>query len=205
MIHIICTDISGIDEETYKVLYERASLRRRSRADQYRDREDALRCLTAEALLRYALGTCHYTEETWPDGKPYILEQQDFHYNVSHSGRWVVLAWGDRELGVDVEQIRPDSDVAAIGRRFFTEDEQRYILEDPAVSRSRFFEIWTGKESYVKFLGTGMKKAFRSFSVRNLPQDVMRYHRKLDADYSLSLCAAKDDITLRILDLQQLL
>ena len=47
----------------------------------------------------------------------------------------------------------------------FTEDEIRYILEDPDVSRCRFFEIWTGKESYLKLTGQGIFGGMDNFLV----------------------------------------
>lgn len=205
MIHIICTDISCVEETAYKALYKKASPRRRNRADRYRGKADAVRCLTAEALLRYALGTGDFTEEKTPDGKPYIPGKPDFHYNLSHSGSFVVLAFGDSEVGVDVEKIRTDTDIEAIAGRFFSPEEQRYIREDPVQSRCRFFEVWTGKESYVKFLGTGLKKDLTSFSVLSLEPGVRLHQRRLPGDYCLSLCTADDGYLFELLDVQRLI
>ena len=40
-------------------------------------------------------------------------------FNVSHSGEWVVLAFGrDRAIGVDIEQIKKEMDVSAIAARY---------------------------------------------------------------------------------------
>lgn len=204
MIRILCADISGITEAEYQILYERASIQRRIRADRYRSKTDATRCLAADALLRFALGTGDYTEEKEPDGKPYLKEYPDFHYNLSHSGRWVVLAYGDSCLGVDVEEIRMDTDISAISSRFYSPEERHYVLEEPALSRSRFFEVWTGKESYIKFLGTGLKIDLRSFSVLHLPSQVYLYHQKLGEDFSLSLCTTHNDYAFQIMHLSRI-
>lgn len=205
MINIICTDLSGADRQVYEALYHRASFLRRDRADRYRREEDALRCLAAGALLRYALGTDKFTEDKMPNGKPFIREKPDFHFNLSHAGCWVVLAFGDSPVGVDVERIRPETDIASISRRFFAEEEQRYILEDPDQSRSRFFEIWTVKESYIKFLGTGLKTDLTAFSVLNGQPDVRYYHWKLSEGYCLSLCTREEGCERMTVNVQDLL
>lgn len=205
MIRLICADIYGLDEAAYDALYGKASPDRKNRADRYRRREDALRCVTAESLLRFALGSSDFIEEKTPDGKPFIKERPDFHYNLSHSGRWVVIAFGSSEVGVDVEQIREDTDISAIAGRFFSPEEQRYVREEPSQSRSRFFEVWTAKESYVKYLGTGLKKDLTSFSVLNLEPEVRLHQRELPGGYSLSLCTTGDDCLFELLDVQRLL
>lgn len=205
MIRVLCMDISGLDEADYRKLYEKASLERKSRADRYRRQEDALRCVTADALLCFALGTDAYTVKTTRDGKPFMKGRADFYYNLSHSGRWVVLAFGDSEVGVDVEQIRTDTDIEAIASRFFSPEEQRYVLEDPAQSRCRFFEVWTEKESYVKYLGTGLKKCMPSFSVLSLKSEVRFHQRELPGGYCLSLCTTEDDYLFELLNMQRLM
>lgn len=205
MIQVICTDISGLTSSDYQVLYEKSSNERRTRADRYRRRTDAFRGVTADGLLRYVLGTSDYTVEKTASGKPFIKGRKDFHYNLTHSGNWVVLAFGDSEIGVDVEKICADTDIETIASRFFSSEEQQYIWEEPAQSRCRFFEIWTGKESYLKYLGTGLRQDLTSFSVLSLNSTVQLHHRKLDDTHCLSLCTTCDDFLLELLDVQRLL
>ena len=204
MIQILCADISGADENTFRALYEKASPQRRQRADGYRRREDALRCLAGEALLRHVLGTGQFTVEKAENGKPFLSGREDFHFNLSHADHWVVLAWGGTPVGVDVEKIRPDTDIAAVSRRFFHPQEQRSIREAPDMGR-RFFEIWTAKESYLKYLGTGLKTDLRSFSVMSLPPQLHLHQRSLKGDCVLSLCAEDESCTLEQLPVQALL
>lgn len=205
MIRILCADISGLEAEAYEKLYNQATRERQARADRYRRREDALRCVTADALLRFVLGGGVYTVEKTQEGKPHISGKPDFHFNLSHSGRWVVIAWGDSPVGVDVEKIREDTDIRMIASRFFTPEEQQYLRQTPEESRRRFFEIWTRKESCVKYWGTGLKRALNSFSVLQ-PEKALRFYTEtLPGGYLLSLCCkeAADPITL--LDARQLL
>ncbi len=52
------------------------------------------------------------------NGKPSMADS-DVEFNVSHSGEWVVLGFGrNRNIGVDVEQIKWDMDVIGVADRF---------------------------------------------------------------------------------------
>lgn len=204
MTRVICTDISKL-ESAYPALYAAASAERRQRADRYRRKEDALRCLAAGALLRRALGTAEYTAAKGPFGKPYIKGNNRFHYNLSHSGHWVAIAYGNAEVGIDVEKICMDPGKEEIARRYFTPDEQVYVFDTKALAPQRFFEVWTGKESYLKYLGTGLQKDLASFSIFSLEPEVQLYRRTLPGGYSLTLCTTDDNYLFELLDAQQLL
>lgn len=204
MIQVLCVDLSSADEGTYNRLYGQASPARKARADRYRRREDALRCVAADALLRRILGTDYCRMEKTADGKPFLPERPDFHFNLSHSGNWAVIAWGSCEVGVDVEAFCEHTNMEAITRRFFAEEEQRYIFAEESHRRERFFEIWTGKESYLKYLGTGLKKDLTSFSVLSLEQGIRMNRKKLPDGSWLSLCATENDVSWEMMDVRHL-
>ena len=204
MTRVLCAEISKL-EPAYPTLYAAASLERRHRADRYRRKEDALRCLAAGVLLQYAVGTAEYIITKGPFGKPYIKENNSFHYNLSHSGNWVVIAYGDTEVGIDVEKICMDAGKEEIARRYFTPDEQAYVFNEKELAPQRFFEVWTGKESYLKYLGTGLQKNLASFSIFSLEPEVRLFHRCLPGGYSLTLCTSDDNYLFELLDAQRLL
>ena len=191
MIRLYCCSLSGCDSHTEERLYRLASPQRQIRADRYRKREDRLRCLIGEALLRYTVGPC--TVESGPQGKPYLPEHPEVHFNLSHSGSWVVLAIGDREVGVDVERTDRPMDRAALSKRHFTPEEQEHPDD--------FFAIWTAKESYLKYLGVGLTEALNGFCV--LPgqesDGVRFYHMKPDDSHCLTLCVPIDEKTIETL------
>ena len=84
-------------------------------------------------------------------------------FNVSHSGAigLIAVAEGDRRVGVDVEQVRPDTDFRALAARFFHPDEARAIGD----RRDAFFRCWTRKEAVVKALGRGLAHPLDRFVV----------------------------------------
>ncbi len=193
MVHLYCWNITGAD---YNALYAKASPARQTRAAGYLQREDSLRCLAGEALLRYALrqalGMTAFTLEADPQGKPRVVEAEGFHFNLSHSGPWVVLAWGDSPVGVDVERPRPQAKTEALARRFFTPEEQDYVLCRQEGREQRFLEIWTGKESYLKYLGTGLQRPLASFNVLALAEK--RHTMVLEDGSVVTLCCRDGDI-----------
>lgn len=208
MAAVLCFDITHMTEADYAALYARAEEARRQRADRCRRREDAFRTIVSDALLRYAaaavLGLGEITVAHTPQGKPYLREREDFCFNLSHSGRWAVLAYGSGGIGVDIEKIAMDEKKKALARRHFTPGEQDYIFQaEPDRQGVRFFEIWTAKESYLKFLGTGLTRPLSSFDVLTLPEP-NRYGCMLGEDYYLSLYTREEGYSLEELSPEQL-
>lgn len=194
MIQIGYVDLTLLDEGVYQRLYDRAGPHRRQRADRYLRREDALRCIAADALLRYVLrrtlGTDRVETAVTAEGKPFLRDRKDFHFNLSHSGHWVVIAWGCHPVGIDVEMIRMDESKLQLARRFFASDEQDWLFAAPEQERSlRFFEIWTRKESYLKYLGTGINRSLNSFSVLNPRALEVTFRSEPLEDAMLTLCS----------------
>lgn len=55
--------------------------------------------------------------QTEGNGKPVVRHIPSFHFNLSHSGDWVVCAIDDAPVGIDIEEIKPID--LAIAKRFF--------------------------------------------------------------------------------------
>src|SRR5688572_28550058 len=50
-----------------------------------------------------------------PFGKPYLVEGSDVHFNLSHSGKWALIAVSEgAEVGVDLENVRRPDDLPAV-------------------------------------------------------------------------------------------
>lgn len=200
MVTVYCLDISNVTVLEEAWLYAHASPERRTRAKIFRKREGALRCLAGETLLRRALGTNDYTLERHKAGKPGVRGREDFHFNISHAGSWVVLAFGDSPVGVDVEVPRGKIPIQRFAARFFAPEEQKFVAENA----ERFLQVWTGKESYLKYLGCGIDRKLSSFSVFSLPEEVWLHWRKLPEGCCLCLCTREEEYRLEMLDIRSL-
>lgn len=96
-------------------------------------------------------------------GKPYLTKNSNLHFNLSHSAGAIICAFSIMPVGIDIELVKSYNN--KIVKRYFTEDEQDYIFCNEDNINSRFTEIWTKKEAYVKWLGLGISMPFDSFSV----------------------------------------
>lgn len=203
MTRVLCFSLSQLDGEACNALYARASQSRRAKADAFRREVDKRRCLVGEALLRFSLGGADVTLLTGEFGKPCLKDQPEVHFNISHSGSWVVLALSDRAVGIDIEQLRMDPGKEKLARRFFTETEQAWIFQDDNARGPRFFQIWTAKESFLKYLGTGLSKPLQSFDV--LSMDFPRFFTQTLEDCILTLCTEEDGFELEMVSWDMLL
>lgn len=207
MVQILCVDISRAHEGDYRRLYEKASPERKARAEGFRKQEDALRCVASDALLRMALTD---TFGHWEGhricqtnlGKPFLEGQPQFHFSISHSGAYAALAYGHGELGLDVQVIEEKRVSYAFARRFFTEEETAFLARQSDFAHG-FFRIWTAKESYIKYLGTGLQTPLHSFSVLS-PEEGLHYHWLDLPGASLCLCAKTTEYQFRMLPLTEL-
>ncbi|PFB31338.1 4'-phosphopantetheinyl transferase [Bacillus cereus] len=161
----------NIEQSQYNKLLTKLTHERQCRVKRFRGREDAIRCIFADVLAKYAVhkfSGCKVEEvekRIGKNGKPILIFPKSVHFNVSHAGRWVVCIVDEEPVGIDIEGIQEiDLDIA---KRFFTKDECDYIMQPIKISeqRKRFFQIWTMKECYVKATGEGLSKSLQSFSV----------------------------------------
>ncbi len=148
----------------------------RAHAEGFRNPSDRVRFVTARALLRTLLApelSCEAREirfEVGDHGKPRLHSShpQDLRFNLSHSGRRVVIAlsW-QAEVGVDVEQRSSRRNLSAVAARFFSSDEAHQVLtrRSEAERELAFHTCWCRKEAFVKALGTGISFPLASFTV----------------------------------------
>jgi len=114
-----------------------------------------------------------------PQNKPALAEAMrpaeagrgPLQFNLSHSHGQALYAftWG-REIGVDLEQVRPMPDAESIAGRFFSARDYATFLTLPATQRDEgFFNCWTRKEAYIKALGEGLSHPLDRFDVSLRP------------------------------------
>lgn len=156
------------------------------------------RYVMGRGMLRLLLG--HYLDRPaqaihlayGPQGKPH-LPDGNMPFNLSHSKDLALYAFSlDRQVGIDVEQIRTLEDRDPIAERFFSAPEAAHLLSLDGPDQDRaFFECWTRKEAYIKAIGDGLTYPLDGFevafgpgrvpallSVAANPTEVQRWHLK---------------------------
>lgn len=196
----------GMQEFDRSISY--ISAERRNQMNRFVRKEDAHRSLFGELLTRSVIcgelgllnQEVHFAKNDY--GKPMLLGHEEFHFNVSHSGCWVVMIRGQSTVGVDIEQIQ-ETDLE-IARRFFSPLEYKDLMSRPESERNTYFyDLWTLKESYIKALGTGLSTSLDSFSIRLKENDQFMLEPngescqftqfEIDPAYKLSACSLGND------------
>jgi 4'-phosphopantetheinyl transferase len=123
-------------------------------------------------------------------GKPALRSgwsQSGVQFNVSHSHGTVLFAFAvARQVGVDVELVRPDFAGEKIAERFFSPQEVRELRSLPAaVQDEGFFLCWTRKEAYIKARGEGLQIPLKSFHVSLTPSKPARLQANDSSRWSL--------------------
>jgi 4'-phosphopantetheinyl transferase len=194
-----------IDSDRYNKYTSFLDNNKRERIKKFKNWEDSQRSLLSEIFVRYYL--CNKLKIKNNDlyfefnkyGKPFLKGFKNIHFNISHSGNWIIIVFNNNYIGVDVEKIEKiDYEIAD---RFFTPDEYNFLNSVPKNRGDEiFFELWTMKESYIKAKGLGLSLPLNSFSVIknnkivekivDEEKNIFFYKKyKIDNSYKLSVCS----------------
>lgn len=138
-------------------------------------------------------------------GKPYFQHVHPaLFFNISHSGDYLVVAFSDQEVGVDIERI--GNARMEVARRFFhpVEVDELEGTEEP-LRTVLFFRLWSVKESFLKYVGSGLSAPLSGFRVgcgksgiSIVPEGKERVgvqvrECRLDKNYVCYVCAASPE------------
>ena len=156
----------NIENLNLKKAYGLVSKDRQEKIDFYKfDKDKKLSC-GAYLLLKKLLTDENITDpifETEKYGKAYISNYENIYFNLSHSGKIVLCAISDMEVGADVEYIDPEIDLD-IAKHYFYNEEYTSIMKSYN-PHEEFFKYWVLKESYMKYTGLGMNLELDSFEI----------------------------------------
>ena len=163
MYKFFCVNINDITERESACL----STDRQARANSYVFEKDKKLCLAVgfaldKGLRELGLSESFVSISYKENGKPYLKDHPDVHFNLSHSGELAIAVFSDKEIGCDIEKIRPVND--GVVSKCFTKEEQKYI--NVSLNKDEAFtRIWVYKESFLKAIGCGMTIPMNSFSI----------------------------------------
>jgi 4'-phosphopantetheinyl transferase len=150
----------------------------RSRADRFYFTKDRSSYVICRGTLRILLGryvslppsTLQFQYSGF--GKPSLSENatsigKRIKFNLSHSNEFSLFAFTPgKEVGVDVEFIRPNVIKEEIAERFFSPDETQTLRSLKTEQQAEaFFRCWTRKEAFIKARGDGLSLPLDQFDV----------------------------------------
>lgn len=208
MIRLYYMKLDGdCSKEQSLALYQTLPQKRKEAVDRARNEEVAKKRLYTGAFLQHVLSKetglleeqLHYEYNQW--GKPKLVNAPNVHFNLSHSGEYVVLAVSDHPVGVDVEH--KSKQYLSLAKRCFCKEEYEDILslQDENARRRRFLEYWTMKEAYIKFVGEGMRIPLNSFQFSRGMNGISELEEQelycgtffLQEDYCVSVCGMQQE------------
>ncbi|PDZ15809.1 4'-phosphopantetheinyl transferase superfamily protein [Bacillus wiedmannii] len=142
-------------------------------------------------------------------GKPFVENFSDFHFNLSHSGEWVVCTTANFNVGIDIEKVS-EIEALKLANEFFSEEEFYDISNINSDEQiNYFYDLWTLKESYIKTIGKGLYIPLNSFSIKKesptlisykyIPQNFYFRQYNIEPNYKISACATRDEFPQEII------
>jgi len=177
-----------------------------SKIDSFRFAADKQRSLIGDLIVRK-----FYAKELKVDAfllefdtneheKPFLKNYPKAHFNISHSGEYVVVAFSDCPVGIDIEKNKGNR--LKVARRFFTREEldDLFAFAEEKEQIEYFYQLWTLKESYMKMIGKGISMSLSSFSFQRFYNVFrLRYSSedmgfqfttyKIHPEYACNLCS----------------
>jgi 4'-phosphopantetheinyl transferase len=203
---VYAVDVTGtLDKGIYERLLACVSPEKSARIQRFYREEDRVRGLIADILVRRCIiretGLENQQIEFYTNdyGKPFLKGRDDFQFNLSHSGIWVVGVVDNQPIGIDVETVQPiDLDISA---NYFSPDEHQDLMAQ-GDKFAYFFTLWSLKESYIKIVGKGLSLPLNSFSIKffrpddirikaegQLLEDIFFQQYDIHKDYKMAVCA----------------
>lgn len=157
----------------------------RQRADRFHYERDRRAFTVAHAALRLILS--RYLSASPPElrfcesahGKPSLAGDAGMpplRFNLSHSHELALVAVSrGREVGVDLEWLRPELATRNVAEQYFSAAELTVLraLAGEAWVQG-FFNCWTRKEAYIKARGEGLSMPLDAFDVALAPGEAAR-------------------------------
>lgn len=154
----LCTNLNPYDEATIEDLLKGfdadyvAHVREMKHLQGQKERTIAYKllveCLQECGLYNEKPHIC-YSEK----GQPFLSNYPGLFLSISHCKVAVAVAVSDRPIGIDIESVRAYK--PGLVDRSFSTLEQQEIESSPNRDLS-FTRLWTRKEAYLKFIGTGI-------------------------------------------------
>lgn len=198
-------------QEICNKMIEKLPYERQQKVLHYKRLVDKKLSIISYLLLMYGLKNEYAFSQTANFGykenqKPYLLNNPNVQFNISHCDYCVVVAISKREIGIDVQDfIDYDQRLAEV----VCSKEELDSLNSSDYPEIIFTRYWTLKESYVKMTGEGISEDmihidFSSQSEMTFEKYHSYFQLFYNKNYIISSCSFEPDmpfIRLSLIDL----
>lgn len=195
----------------FENLLKLVSQEKKDRILRFRRYKDSETCLLTDAMVRkLIMEKCNIKNEQITfkkgvNGKPELSKPHiNINFNCSHSENFIVCAMSKMHVGIDIEKIK-NIDMA-IAKRFFSKSEYDDLSKLEMNKQVKYFyDLWTLKESYIKWDGRGLSIPLQDFSFSIKEDKAITFESKvynndcyfkqyfIDDEYKLSICSSESE------------
>ncbi len=163
------------------------------RSDKRKNEKRAGEILLLEALKKENIEVDKKLNYQYQGTKPY-LKDYPYYFNISHSGDKIILAISDQEVGVDIELIKK----RRLSQNLVSMEEMSYFLQiSDDDYESSVIKLWTIKEAFLKYLGTGITKLLKDVTIDDISvklNDISARYKTFKCDnYYISVVSPQED------------
>lgn len=126
------------------------SEKRREKFEKLKQKRDKENCVISYLLLKKALkntGIVNFEIVIGENGKPFLKNNKNIFFNISHTSSGVAVAVDENPVGIDIQDILDVKN--GVIERCFSEKEKEMVFSSVAPEKE-FTRLWTLKESAVK-------------------------------------------------------
>ncbi len=191
---LILDEINKITEEELENDLRLLPEWRRGAAVRFKFLSGKVQCTKAYLLLRRALLEEYRIRDDSEfgygrNGKPYLKNHPDIHFNLSHCKEAVMCAVDDHPIGCDIESITRKPDILLMKKTLsLSEQERVFATENPELE---FMKLWTAKEAVIKLTGEGLARELADLLKNGLPEGLKLSTTTVpEKNYVYSVCHA---------------
>lgn len=204
-------DIDDFNIVDFEKLYNKLSDERKEKVNKYKFMQDKKLSMISYLLLLAALKLEYNIKDDIIFkyniyGKPYLKKYSNIYFNISHCKKGIICALSSNEIGVDIQDFID-----------FDDNILEYIMCNKEINRisksektkKDFINLWTLKESYIKYLGIGLNYDLKSLNFSTFSQGTFKlydchFQLKEYKNYSFSICSHQIE-TIKFLSKAQLI
>ncbi len=182
----------GFCAENFLNFLPKNRLEKYEKLKQKRDKEN---CVISYLLLKKALlnfGIENFEIETDENGKPFLKNNNEIFFNISHTRSGVAVVADKSPVGIDIQDILPVKQ--SVLERCFSDGENELIRSSASPERD-FTRLWALKESAVKFDGTGIVR-LKDFSFEKSEKAFEKYGKFFTTlerkNFFISVCGLRN-------------
>lgn len=99
------------------------------------------------------------------NGKPFLADEEEFFFSLSHSGEYVLCATASFEIGADLQLCEKEVRQSMAERLLTKQEYESYEALPETERKEAFYCAWTIKESSCKLTGKGLSQVFSQMEI----------------------------------------